>query len=283
MSGDEARPNQTETAKYLANFISGQFNGNTINLGNGQIKFTDYTLKEAAPNPSIPVVELTGSSGAPNNGVYFYLVPTGSNTLSEIDMFNGADTANSNALFTGISASNGYIGVTQNGTATEIDFQIVTDAGTWTFGSTVANTTLPGIVSSYNGKTTAGQGLATVLASSTQNAVTNAAPATVSLTPASAVGTYRISGYLNVTTGTTIAAALNITYKDPQGNARNDGVVFQKAGSATLLTSVVTTGQQTFQETIAIDNSGTAITVADNSGTYTTCVYDLAVVIERLA
>lgn len=307
MSGDEARPNQTETARYLAGFISPQFTGKTIVIGNGSIQTTNYTISEQANyNTGYAGIAFVSSSDEGQ----IQILPSATKHISRVTLYSENDPSNAGYLDISEASTGGAaIVIGKNGSVTAGDLIIETNGSSisdWTFTNSNGSLQLPGMLvntpiadpsaaagqlwlSSTNVDTLKYSNASAIFnvvatkATSQQTSVTNAAPTTVSFTPPAEAGIYRISGYLNVTTGTTIAAALKITYKDPQGNSRNDGVVFQKAGSATLLTSVVTTGQQTFHETIAIDNSGTAITVADNSGTYTTCVYDLAVVIERLA
>jgi predicted aconitase with swiveling domain len=148
----------------------------------------------------------------------------------------------------------------------------------------VPNLYLNSKISYYVNLPTAGIGVSAVYKSSTQNAVTNAAPTTVSYTPPATAGHYRISGWVEVTTGTTIALKLMATYQTAGGNAVTDGVVFQQQGSITLLTAIVAAGRYYFElPLISVDNSATAITIADNSGTYTACVYNLAVDFEQLA
>lgn len=141
-----------------------------------------------------------------------------------------------------------------------------------------------GQVISVNGVTTVGMGVSSIVKTSTQNAITNVAPTAISYTPAAAASLYRVQGWVEVTTGTTISLKLNITYKTASGATGTDGAVFTLQGSTTLLTAIVTTGRYYFQSPlISIDNSATNITVVDNAGTYTTCVYNYAVAIERLA
>jgi hypothetical protein len=136
----------------------------------------------------------------------------------------------------------------------------------------------------YNAITTAGLGVPAIYKTSSQLANTNAAPTSVAYTPPSTPGTYRASGYIEVTTGTTISLKLKLTYGSPGGtDPVTDGIDFQQQGSITFLTAIVTTGRYFFTMPFAIDNSGTAITLADNSGTYTTCVYNLVYTLEQLA
>jgi len=123
-----------------------------------------------------------------------------------------------------------------------------------------------------------------VIATSIQNAKTNAAPTSVAVTPVSAIGIYEASGYVEVTTGTTIALKVKVTYGSPGGtDPVTDALVFTNQNSATLLTSLIAAGRYYFSHQFHTDNSGTAITFADNAGTYTTCVYNLSYVLRRLA
>ncbi len=119
---------------------------------------------------------------------------------------------------------------------------------------------------------------------SIQNAVTNSAITSVTYTTPSTAGIYEISGYVEVTTGTTIALKLKLTYGSPGGtDPVTDGIVFTNSGSVTLLLSLVAAGRYYFSHHFHTDASGTAITIADNAGTYTTCVYNFSCALRQIA
>lgn len=138
----------------------------------------------------------------------------------------------------------------------------------------------------YNGVSTVGAGVPPIYAAGAQTLYTNAAPTTVSYTPPATAGVYRISAYLNILTGGTQTFKIKITYKDPGGNAVTDIPDFEQQNSVTLLAGspgANATGRFWFVAVIAIDNSATAITVADNAGTYTAGTYYWTPVLEQLA
>ena len=139
----------------------------------------------------------------------------------------------------------------------------------------------------YNGLPTAGLGVPAIYVSNDQSK-TNAAFTTVSYTPPSTAGHYRMSAELTVTTGTTLTFKAAITFKDENGSATTlTGVGWRRdTGLNTVLSDPTanTTGKY-FMVPIDfdIDNSGTAITFQDNTGTYTTCAYKLHVKLEQMS
>lgn len=141
--------------------------------------------------------------------------------------------------------------------------------------------TSSGQFNNYGKITTAGVGLAAIYKTDIESQ-TNTAPTGFSYTPPATAGTYRVSGFIEVTTGTTLALKLKVTYKTPSAASGSDEMVFVLQNSTTLLTSIITTGRYYFSQIIGIDNSATAIALSDNAGTYTTCVYSINAVLEQL-
>ena len=114
---------------------------------------------------------------------------------------------------------------------------------------------------------------------------TNQAPLTITYTPPAVAGCYRISLWLDVTTGTAISFKINLTYKDASGTGQTDYPIWALENSATMLVNPTSNTADRFYiipYTFAIDNSATNIVIADNSGTYTTCAYRYQNVIEWL-
>lgn len=145
-----------------------------------------------------------------------------------------------------------------------------------------------GIFTTYAGIATAGLGVPGIFAVGAQTLYTNSAPTTLSYTPPATAGVYRIGGTLNILTGGTMTFKIKITYQDAGGNAHSGDIpLFALQNSATLLAGspgANTTGRYTMLPfEIAIDNSATAITVADNSGTYTAGTYYWVPHIEQIA
>lgn len=135
-----------------------------------------------------------------------------------------------------------------------------------------------------NGITLVGQGFPLIVAQTSQSK-SNAAPTALSYTPPAVAGTYRASWYLDITTGTTLTFIAKLTYTDPAGSARSANIELLTEGGTSVVAggpAANSTGQFSGVETFAIDNSATAITVVDNSGTYTTGAYRWVVVIEQL-
>lgn len=137
------------------------------------------------------------------------------------------------------------------------------------------------LVTTYGGNTTSGQGLLPAVATSTQSK-TNLAPASFSYTPPPVNGTYLLLIYLNISTATTITFHQKVTYKDQGGVTQNDSLVFTLEGSTSLTVGPNTADRYVCYYPLDTNNSATAITVADNAGTYTTCVYALRMALVRL-
>lgn len=143
-----------------------------------------------------------------------------------------------------------------------------------------------GKLSRYNGIVSAGNGVPSIYASGALTLNTNVPPTTLTYTPPAAAGVYRLSGYLDILTATTLTFKVLISYTDPGGNARTDIPVFTQQNSATLLVggpAANSTGRFSFSYVFAVNNSATAITLADNGGTYTSGTYYWTPNLEQLA
>lgn len=133
-----------------------------------------------------------------------------------------------------------------------------------------------GLWTKYDNRTLAGIGMVPVFGAGAQTLYTNAAPTTLSVTPSANAGKYRLRGRLNILTGGTLTFKVKVTYHDASGNPQSDIPVFFQQNSATLLAggpSANSTGRFWFDMEIDVDNSATAITIADNAGTYTAGTY----------
>lgn len=142
-----------------------------------------------------------------------------------------------------------------------------------------------GLPTKSNGITLAGQGFPLIVFAPAPQSRTNQAPAASSYTPPATAGTYRASYYLDLTTATTVTFIAKLTYTDLTGVARSPNVTLIAEGGTSVLAggpAANTAGQFQGSQVFSIDNSATAITVVDNSGTYTTCVYRWAVILEQL-
>jgi hypothetical protein len=144
-------------------------------------------------------------------------------------------------------------------------------------------TRLAGYFIYYNGIETAGIGVPAIYANGGPQHQTNAAPASVTYSPPSTAGQYRLFVTLLVKTATTLTLKMSVTYTGADGTSHVDALVFQKEGSATLLTSVTAADRYVADQSFLIDASGGTITIADASGTYTTCEYWVQPNLEQLA
>jgi hypothetical protein len=158
-------------------------------------------------------------------------------------------------------------------------------ANSFSFGSsqqfTINSTGLP---TKSNNVALVGQGFPLIVAASVQNQ-TNLAPTTVSFTPPATAGTYRVSSWLDLSTATTVTFKNILGYTDAAGTAQTDKVIWEQQNSATMLVDPTANTTGRFVQLpylFSVDNSGTAITLGDNTGTYTTCVYRYTVILEQL-
>lgn len=240
--------------------------------GSGQINFPGGAIlkQDSSGNPGF-----FDSSGTElcyldlGQGVWTWLVNKAVTTFTK-DWIGNETTAIAIAAKTGHTINLGV-----NGS----DMLIINQAGTIGVG-------FPKMMTVYNNIFTAGIGIPPIYAAGAQTLYTNAAPTTLTYTPPSTAGVYRLSGGLNILTGGTLTFKVKVTYKDPGGNAITDIPVFTQQNSATLLAggpTANTTGRFFFSMIFPIDNSATAITIADNVGTYTAGTYYWTPILEQLA
>lgn len=195
---------------------------------------------------------------------------------NQIQVIGLATGVSPNALSFGSGAtaanSSNYVGSNGNtilNTPTGTSNRLLVN-GTFGFGFSA------GSIDHFAGIATAGLGAAAVYASGAQTLYTNSAPTTLSYTPPATAGVYAVLASLDILTGGTQTFQIKITYHDPGGNSRTDIPVFTQQNSTTLLAGspgANATGRFSFLWVFAIDNSATAITVADNAGTYTAGTY----------
>ncbi len=128
-----------------------------------------------------------------------------------------------------------------------------------------ANTiVIAGLLTSYNGKSTTGQGVAPIVGGVSQKSETASADTSVvSFTPTdSTVGTYRVTWAASVASATSGVISFTLSYKDSNGNTQTNVAqsMFQ-AGTAAPNTTFTTSaaGNYSGTTTIDIDNTNTAI------------------------
>lgn len=162
-------------------------------------------------------------------------------------------------------------------------FRLADDSADASFSA--ANAVLSGKATTYNNQSTAGLGLAYIVSSPTAlTGQTGAVTNHINYTPAAAVGTYRITGVVNVTAWTTPATfTVAVTYKDASGNARTDTALVIRGSSGASAAAITAIDRWYFEFAgIDIDNSATAITLS-TTGTFTgSPVYNLSATLERI-
>ncbi len=148
-----------------------------------------------------------------------------------------------------------------------------------------AQSHLVGKFTTYNNKTTAGFGLATIVAVGRSTGQTAAVASVATVTP-SADGTFRVSANVRPTTSTTHNFTVTVAYTDEGGTARTLTLnFFTVAGTTTVTNSIANAAGAVPYHGIPVHiraQSGAAITVA-TTGTFTTVTYNVEAVIEQLA
>lgn len=141
-----------------------------------------------------------------------------------------------------------------------------------------------GLVTNSNGLATAGQGFPVILGLTSQKSETTTPDASVlSVTPAAAVGTYRVSVAVSVSAATSGVISWTLSYTDSNGNAQSNIAeqIFQ-AGTAAPNTTFTTSSAGNYYGSVVIDvnNAAAAIVVKWVGGGTTTA--KMSAVVERL-
>lgn len=155
----------------------------------------------------------------------------------------------------------------------------------WGGGISGGNQSFSGKMISYNGLSTAGQGFPVILGITSQKAETGAADANVlTVTPAAAVGTYRLSFVLSCSASTAGIAGWTATWTDSNGQAQAPtNLALSAAGTAlpALTFTLVANSAYYGAAIIDVNNAATNIVI---KMTYTsgTLAAKVSATIERL-
>ena len=135
----------------------------------------------------------------------------------------------------------------------------------------------------YENINTVGTGTPPIYGGGTTQHKTNAAPTSVTYTPPSAAGAYVLTVGATIKTATSLALKLKLTYTGADGAAKSDtpGWLISTGGTVNGGTGITTAVDASMSWLFNVDNSGGVITLADNSGTYTTCEYWLTPIIQE--
>ena len=226
-----------------------------------------------SPAPGVSLVKLDASS---NVGIY-------NSSGTEVAYFDG----NGNLVILGSTVPAGTLSYYGSGSSSSM--RVNAPSGGSVLMQIAGNSNYQFLatgVARFANIASAGLGVPAIYAAGAQTLYTNVAPTTLSYTPPATAGIYRVSAYLNIITGTTLTFKIKITYTDPGGNAVTDVPDFEQQNSTTLLAggpTANTTGRFSFSWPIAINNGAAAITVADNTGTYTTGTYYWTPFVEQIA
>jgi len=150
-----------------------------------------------------------------------------------------------------------------------------TITGAKTFSAALILTSASPSISKYNNITTAGSGVAFIVASAATGSVSSTQTNLINYTPPSTAGRYRLSYTIANTAGTNTGSTTpTITYVDAAGVSKSYTPPLQQEGSATWLTAA-TAASKNFSSVIyfSINNAGTAITATFTiSGTVATFI-----------
>lgn len=257
--------------------LNGTSQGNTFNntTFTGTSTFTgtvSSTNGYTMPSGALLTVTGNGTAGAPASGVWQFLNTAGTGLTRAVFGTNDSSTT------TGFALSQGG---TTNITLTSGD-------GSTRLGLLLGNLGLSGTVGSYNGITTAGQGLVSIPGYGRSTGQTAAVASVATYTVGAADASFEVSANANVTTSTTHSFSLNVTYTD-EGNTSRLLVlpVAQLAGSfvtSGLITNVTGAGPYESAVIHIRAKAATAITISTSAGgTYTTVTYNVEGTIKRTA
>jgi hypothetical protein len=122
-----------------------------------------------------------------------------------------------------------------------------------------------GIITKYNNASTAGAGVAAILGATSQKAETGSADANVlTVTPASAAGTYNVCASISVASATSGVISWTASWKDSNSNTQtNIAMPIFQLGTAAPNTTFTTSAAGNYQgcSRIDVDNSGANIVV----------------------
>lgn len=141
--------------------------------------------------------------------------------------------------------------------------------------------TITKTIGSYNGITTAGQGVAPITAAANITAQTSNATIT-SYANGAADGTYEISASMNVTAATSISTNLVCTYTDAANTAQTFTFPVYKDGSSTVqTTAIAATGEYSTCVFHIRVKASTTITLKTATGTFTSVTYSASGTIKK--
>jgi hypothetical protein len=246
----------TGTATYTTanpTFFSAQGNGTKVQLSTGTTVTGDVVTYDVNGNVIDSGTLLT--SLAPKASPTF----TGTVSLAN-GSFTGTVTYTTvNPTFFSATGSGAVVLATSPTLVTpSLGVASATSVGT-TAGVSVGTT-----ITSYNGLTTAGNGVVSILAATSQKSESAADPSVLSFTPPAVAGTYRVRFVLSVSAAAAAVLGWTITYTDSNGAAQtptnvNLANVGAAGGALTYTTS--SPGNYNGALDIDIDNSATSIVV----------------------
>ena len=213
-----------------------------------------------------------------SNGTVTELWQLNQNGFFISDNVSASEPSGSSVAYFGASSGGGWVfSATSNSTGY---FAFKTN------GSTKFIVNGAGIVSTYDQRSTTGNGVPAIFASYSTTGQTGAVSNAINYTPPSTAGTYRMGWSVDVTTATTLNFTIVATWKDASGNSISQTLGgFDKSGNALVagaITNTIGTGVYYGSVVFSINNGGTAITLS-TSGTFTSVVYNLTATLEQLA
>jgi hypothetical protein len=231
-----------------------------------------FTLPDANSNsvqPSTaPANQFANAISA--SGVVSYAQPSFSNISGTATVGQGG-TGDTTFTLNGVLYGNttSAVQVTAQGAANSV---LTANAGAPTFSATptvTSVTTTAGAVvgttiTSYNGSSTAGNGVAAILAATSQKSETGADASVLSFTPPAVAGSYRVRFVMSVSAANAATLGWTITYTDSNGNAQTPtNLALNQTGSAPAALTFTTSSAGNYYGAVDIDinNSATAIVV----------------------
>lgn len=294
------------TAASSMNLPSANGSGFTINIGGyTPINFNGNSslIISSSTRVNTSTMTLQANNGSGVGGTQIFLqgtssaLTTGSNTIASISSTGGGFKPTSGScnfvclnIGTVINQTGGA-----NGTITDLLLSCTEtalvgthnglDIGTGGAGGNFTVNATSGDITKYNKEATTGLGLSYLRGSTSQKAETGADASVLSVTPASVIGTYKITLVMDVSAANTATLGWTATWTDSNGTSQapTNLALFTSGTAAPALTVTASAGGVYYATAIVnVNNAGTAIVVKTTfSGT--SIAYKVSAFIERVA
>lgn len=262
-----------------------------LTLAGGNLSFNDTSASINVNGISRFSADATTTSvRSPNGGAYLY-INDGLVSVNSADLIM-ANGGTGYTKFSLPSATAGLLTLQNNAATAGVGLDVATD-GTLKLRNRAqtagtGNLDVGAKITGYNGITTAGFGVPTIVTNGRATAQTAANASIATYTVGAADGTFVVSSNILVTNATNHAFTVQCTYTDEGNTARTVTLPFRLVGDTTALTSSVATANGTVPYLgVPVHiraKAATAITILTQAaGTYTSVVYNAEGIIRQMS